>query len=49
VAHPDNRDPHKSRIERFNGVYHPLFIKWFPRLILIIALLSILTVILYVV
>jgi hypothetical protein len=49
LAHQDDADPHKSKVERFNGVYQPLFIKWFPKLILVIAFLSILTVILYVV
>ena len=37
----------RSRAERFNAVYQPFFIKWFPRLILVIAVLSIVTVIGY--
>ena len=40
-------DERRARFERFNEAYLPWFIKWFPRLIAVTAVLSIVTVIGY--
>ena len=39
----------RSRVERFNAAYQPFFIKWFPRFALVTAVLTIVTVVGYVV